>query len=472
MSDDFAFMTALEMRQLIRDKPGVAGRDREKHAAAYRGVAAGAQCLRHRDARPCAGGGARGREGGHGGRGRRPAHRDAAVDQGPDRRQRRPLHVRLAHARQFHRAGRLAGLRAREGAWRAIVGKTTTTEFGCKGSSNSPLTGDTRNPWNLAKTTGGSSAGAGASVAAGLTPFALGTDGGGSIRIPSSLLRPVRHQGAFRARARLPGRGDADARPCRSAGAHRARCGACCSPRSPASMRAIRPASPADVRTISAPANEPPRACASPGARRSAMRGPRAKWRRLPARPAQVFEELGCTRRTGREGVRRPDRSLDGRVLCRGRHAAQEDPHRAARAASIRPSPTCSTTRSIRPIDEYYGRVFARYEFREKMRQFFEQFDLLMTPTTPTVGVRPRPRRSRRARWRQHRLVGRLHLSDQSLRLARRIDPLRLYARPACPSACTSWPGASARRTSSAPRRPSRPRTRGQTRDRHRQAAR
>ena len=69
----------------------------------------------------------------------------------------------------------------------AIIGKTTTTEFGCKASSDSPLTGETRNPWNLKKTTGGSSAGAGASVAAGITPFALGTDGGGSIRIPSSL---------------------------------------------------------------------------------------------------------------------------------------------------------------------------------------------------------------------------------------------------------------------------------------------
>ena len=68
----------------------------------------------------------------------------------------------------------------------AIIGKTTTTEFGCKASSDSPLTGITRNPWNLDKTTGGSSAGAGASIAAGITPFALGTDGGGSIRIPSS----------------------------------------------------------------------------------------------------------------------------------------------------------------------------------------------------------------------------------------------------------------------------------------------
>ena len=68
-----------------------------------------------------------------------------------------------------------------------IIGKTTTSEFGCKDTGDSPLTGITRNPWNVAKTPGGSSAGAGASVAAGLTPFALGTDGGGSVRIPSSL---------------------------------------------------------------------------------------------------------------------------------------------------------------------------------------------------------------------------------------------------------------------------------------------
>ncbi|WP_127092189.1 amidase family protein [Aquabacter cavernae] len=65
-----------------------------------------------------------------------------------------------------------------------LIGKTTTSEFGCKPVGDSPLTGITRHPWNLAKTPGGSSAGAAASVAAGITPFALGTDGGGSIRIP------------------------------------------------------------------------------------------------------------------------------------------------------------------------------------------------------------------------------------------------------------------------------------------------
>ncbi|HEY0291302.1 MAG TPA: amidase family protein [Hansschlegelia sp.] len=68
-----------------------------------------------------------------------------------------------------------------------LIGKTTTSEFGCKPVGDSPLTGVTRHPWDLSKTPGGSSAGAAASVAAGITPFALGTDGGGSIRIPCSL---------------------------------------------------------------------------------------------------------------------------------------------------------------------------------------------------------------------------------------------------------------------------------------------
>ena len=65
-----------------------------------------------------------------------------------------------------------------------LVGKTTTPEFGWKGVTDSPLTGITRNPWNPRMTPGGSSGGAAAAVAAGMGPLAVGTDGGGSIRIP------------------------------------------------------------------------------------------------------------------------------------------------------------------------------------------------------------------------------------------------------------------------------------------------
>ena len=67
-----------------------------------------------------------------------------------------------------------------------LLGKTTTPEFGWKGVTDSPLTGITRNPWNPQKTPGGSSGGAAAAVAAGMGPLAVGTDGGGSIRIPCS----------------------------------------------------------------------------------------------------------------------------------------------------------------------------------------------------------------------------------------------------------------------------------------------
>ena len=67
-----------------------------------------------------------------------------------------------------------------------LLGKTTTPEYGWKAVTDSPLTGITRNPWNPAKTPGGSSGGAAAALAAGMGPLAIGTDGGGSIRIPCS----------------------------------------------------------------------------------------------------------------------------------------------------------------------------------------------------------------------------------------------------------------------------------------------
>ncbi|WP_328700385.1 amidase [Caenimonas soli] len=67
-----------------------------------------------------------------------------------------------------------------------LLGKTTTPEFGWKGVCDSPQHGVTRNPWNLAMTPGGSSGGAGVAAALGMGCLHIGTDGGGSIRIPSS----------------------------------------------------------------------------------------------------------------------------------------------------------------------------------------------------------------------------------------------------------------------------------------------
>jgi aspartyl-tRNA(Asn)/glutamyl-tRNA(Gln) amidotransferase subunit A len=67
-----------------------------------------------------------------------------------------------------------------------ILGKTATPEFGHRFTTDSPLTGITRNPWNPERSPGGSSGGAGAAAAAGLGPLHVGTDGGGSIRIPAA----------------------------------------------------------------------------------------------------------------------------------------------------------------------------------------------------------------------------------------------------------------------------------------------
>jgi aspartyl-tRNA(Asn)/glutamyl-tRNA(Gln) amidotransferase subunit A len=67
-----------------------------------------------------------------------------------------------------------------------LTGKTTTPEFGWKALGDSPLTGITRNPWNLGMTSGGSSAGAAVAAAAGLGPLHQGSDGAGSVRVPSA----------------------------------------------------------------------------------------------------------------------------------------------------------------------------------------------------------------------------------------------------------------------------------------------
>jgi len=78
-----------------------------------------------------------------------------------------------------------ASARLRE-AGAVLLGKTCTPEFGCKGETNSPLTGITRNPWDPSKTPGGSSGGTAAAVAAGMGPLSVGTDGAGSVRIPAA----------------------------------------------------------------------------------------------------------------------------------------------------------------------------------------------------------------------------------------------------------------------------------------------
>ena len=76
-----------------------------------------------------------------------------------------------------------------------ILGKTNVPEFGYSGAGHNPIFETTRNPWNTGLTPGGSSAGSGAAVAAGMGPFAIGSDGGGSVRIPAAHSGDIRNQG-------------------------------------------------------------------------------------------------------------------------------------------------------------------------------------------------------------------------------------------------------------------------------------
>ena len=88
----------------------------------------------------------------------------------------------------------VAALR-RHGA--TLVGKTTTPELGWKGVTDSPATGVSGNPWDPARTSGGSSGGSASAVALGMAPLALGTDGGGSIRIPAGFSGVVGHKPTY-----------------------------------------------------------------------------------------------------------------------------------------------------------------------------------------------------------------------------------------------------------------------------------
>src|SRR2546422_3957719 len=90
-----------------------------------------------------------------------------------------------------------------------VLGKTNTSEFGHQAVTENPLFGVTRSPWNPALTPGGSSGGAAVGVASGCGPLALGTDGGGPVRIPAALRGVVRLQAAG---ARGPERGGVPSR--------------------------------------------------------------------------------------------------------------------------------------------------------------------------------------------------------------------------------------------------------------------
>ena len=263
-----------------------------------------------------------------------------------------------------------------------ILGKSTTSEFGCKAVGDSPLTGVTPNAWNLAKTPGGSSCGAATSVAAGITPFALGTDGGGSVRIPSSFSGLFGIKPQFARVAVYP----ASATPTLAhVGplARTVRDGALL-------LSAIAGHDRQDPFGVAQPVPDFLGACERP------VEGMRLAWSPTLgyARPTgevvdivedavRVFETLGCTVDLVEQVMDDDPVSLWTAEFYAGVGTRLKD-MLADSPDLLDPAVADVLAGALdQDIGDYYAKVFGRYDFREKMRAFFEDYDLLLTPTLP-----------------------------------------------------------------------------------------
>ncbi len=266
-----------------------------------------------------------------------------------------------------------------------ILGKTTTSEFGHKGITESPLFGITRNPWNLDCTPGGSSGGAAAAVASGLGPIALGTDGGGSVRIPAAFC------GVFGFK---PSYGRIPVYPASSAWSHVSHVGPI--------TRTVRDAAAVldvvagsdDRDRHSLPGTDGPylEACDDE------VKGRHVAWsadlgyaavapevRALCESAAAEFESLGCHVEVVSPGWENPEEWFSTLVAAQF-HAAWSERLPAAEALMDR-----SLVKFIRKgggisAREYLAASAAAEAYWEEVRGFLERFDFLLTPT---VAVSP-----------------------------------------------------------------------------------
>ena len=261
------------------------------------------------------------------------------------------------------------------------LGKTNTPTFGWIGATHNLLFGPTRNPWNLERTPGGSSGGASAAVAAGLGPLAIGTDGGGSIRIPASFAGIFGHKPSF---GRIP-----------------------VVPFSAAwSVSHVGPM----TRTVTDAALMM-NACAGPDARdqyslpaektdyvaalRGAVKGLRVAWcadfgfarvvdpevAAVCARAARRFRELGCRVDEVAPGWPSPKDAFLS-IFC-GSIAARLEPFLPARRADVDPGLAAITDAFLRTGPTHYLQSwFDRLAWNEHPRRLFDKYDLLLTPTT------------------------------------------------------------------------------------------
>ena len=267
-----------------------------------------------------------------------------------------------------------------------LIGKTTTSEFGCKPVGDSPLTGITRHPWNLAKTPGGSSAGAAASVAAGITPFALGTDGGGSVRIPCCFTGLAGIKAHF---GRVPVWPTSATPTLAHVGPIARNVGDAA-----LLLTAIGGYDPRDPFSISAAMPDLLGACrASVADLRIAYSNtlgyarPDTDVAAIVAGAAHTFEELGCAVEKVDKVFERDPADLWTAEFYAGvgtRLRSFVQTQRDLLDPAVAEVLDAALSQDMR---DYYEKVFERYAFRDKVRAFFETYDLLLSPVLPITSL-------------------------------------------------------------------------------------
>lgn len=263
-----------------------------------------------------------------------------------------------------------------------VIGKTTTSEFGCKGVGSSPLTGVTRNPWDLSKTPGGSSAGAAASIAAGVTAIGLGTDGGGSIRLPCSLTGLFGIKGQFGRVPVFP----TSATPTLAHVGPMAR-----NVRDAALLlRTVAGFDPRDPAAVSQPVPDFLAECDKP------VQGLRIAWsptlgyaRPKPevldivSRAVSDLESLGCHIELVEDVFDDPLELFMAEFFAGA--GTRLRPVLENRRELLDPAVAQTLDRALsQSMKDYYEKVFERYDLRTKVSEFFSRYDLLLTPTLPT----------------------------------------------------------------------------------------
>jgi aspartyl-tRNA(Asn)/glutamyl-tRNA(Gln) amidotransferase subunit A len=258
-----------------------------------------------------------------------------------------------------------------------LIGKTTTPEFGHKPFTDSPLFGATRNPWDLSRTTGGSSGGAAAAVATGQGPLALGTDGGGSIRIPAACCGIV---GLKPTLGRVPHIHQADLFGTTSYIGPMARtveeAGAC--------FDAIVGPDPGDPYSRAEPADDP---------RRVEVRGLRVGWMPRVGNRMVDGEVLGACEAAVRhlerqgacvEAVKEDFTAFEQvfLIVLQAGLAARVGPHMAKFADKVAPSLRESIERGARwSAVDWANALGQRTVVYRRVQALFQRFDVLVSPT-------------------------------------------------------------------------------------------